>query len=277
MIRGTTSLILHLGYPTHSFKAPLILNPYFGKHGIDAAIIPVGIRREDYTDVFPALFRAANVEGALVTMPHKITTVGMVDEVTRAVEIAGACNGVLRRPDGSLLGDLFDGEGFVRAMERHGRSPAAARVFVVGAGGVGSAIAASLAEHEVAELHLVDVRPSAADRLAERLAVHFPALAVSTGPGDPAGFDVVVNATPLGMNEGDPFPVDVSGIDVASLVADVVMSRETTPFLQAAKERGCAIQRGTEMLLEQLPAYLDFFGLRGASADELRATADIPC
>src|ERR1700741_460506 len=92
MIRGTTALIAHLGYPTATFKAPMIYNPYFEKHGIDAAVVPFGCKAEDYTDVFRAVFRLTNIHGALITMPHKIATVGLLDEVSTTVKIAGSCN-----------------------------------------------------------------------------------------------------------------------------------------------------------------------------------------
>src|SRR5690349_8605543 len=103
MIRGTTTLIAHLGYPTEAFKAPMIYNPYFEKAGIDAVVVPMGVRAEDYPEVLTALFRLTNIRGALVTMPHKVTTAGLLDEVTTTVRIAGSCNAVLRRPDGTLL------------------------------------------------------------------------------------------------------------------------------------------------------------------------------
>ena len=123
MIRGTTSLIAHLGYPTEAFKAPMIYNPYFAKHGIDTVVVPMGVKAEDFPSVFKALFRLTNIRGALITMPHKITTVALLDEVTTTVKIAGSCNAVLRRPDGTLLGDMFDGAGFVRGIVRKGAEP----------------------------------------------------------------------------------------------------------------------------------------------------------
>ena len=92
---------------------------------------------------------------------------------------------------------------------------------------------------------------------------------------DPAGFDIVVNATPLGMREGDSMPVDTGRIDPSALVGEVVLTTEETPFLAAAKARGCATQVGTDMLFEQIPAYLDFFGYPEATAEELRALAKI--
>jgi shikimate dehydrogenase len=275
MISGTTTLIAHLGYPTQSFKAPMIYNPYFEKKGIDAVVVPMGVMAQDYPSFLKTLFRLTNIRGALVTMPHKVTTLALLDEVTPTARIAGACNAILRRSDGSLLGDMFDGAGFVRGVKRSGRSLAAKRALVVGCGGVGSAIAASLAAAEVAMIALFDANAGSATALAERLSTHYRTLEVKTGSNDPAGYDIIVNATPLGMKEGDPLPMDVNRIDPATLVGEVVMKQEYTPFLRQAKERGCPIQVGTEMLFEQIPAYLEFFGFGTATSDELRAVAKI--
>ena len=127
MIRGTTTLIAHIGYPTEAFKAPMIYNPYFEQAGVDAVVVPMGVKVEDFPHVLPNLFKLTNIRGALITMPHKVTTVGLMDEVTPTAKIAGACNAVLRRADGRLLGDMFDGTGFVRGIQRKGFDPAGAR------------------------------------------------------------------------------------------------------------------------------------------------------
>jgi len=273
MISGTTALLAHIGWPTHAFKAPLIYNPWFEKAGIDAVVVPMGCRAEHYPAFLRAVFSLENIRGALVTMPHKVSTASLVDLRSPAVEIAGACNAVRRDAEGRLVGDLFDGEGFVRGLRRKGCALQGARALVVGAGGVGSAIAASLAAAGVAGLGLFDVRAEAAEGLAGRLRVHHPALEVRTGSDDPQGFDIVVNATPLGMTPGDPMPVDVARIAVSTFVGEVVMASETTPFLRAATERGCRVQVGLDMLFEQIPAYLEFFGFPGTTPEELRSLA----
>ncbi|MFZ3119735.1 MAG: shikimate dehydrogenase, partial [Variovorax sp.] len=114
MISGKTTLIAHLGYPTEAFKAPMIYNPWFDRQGIDAVVVPMGVKPDVYASVLASLFQLTNIRGALVTMPHKIATVALMDEVTPTARIAGACNAILLRPDGTLLGDQFDGAGFVR-------------------------------------------------------------------------------------------------------------------------------------------------------------------
>jgi shikimate dehydrogenase len=275
MIDGKTRLIAHLGFPTESFKAPMIYNPYFAKHGINAFVVPMGSRPEDFSEFFRLLFKLSNIHGALITMPHKVPTVGLLNEASVSVKVAGACNAVRVEPGGKIVGDMFDGEGFVRGVLRKGRKLAGARVFVTGNGGVGSAIAASFAKAGVAEIALFDAYPSAMNGLAERLKANYPDLKVKTGSNDPAGFDVVVNATPLGMKPNDPLPMDVTRIAPSTFVGEVVMKAEITPFLAAARERGCDYQIGTDMLFEQIPAYLEFFGFGTTTAEELRSLARI--
>jgi shikimate dehydrogenase len=275
MITGKTTLIAHLGYPTEAFKAPMIYNPWFDKQGIDAVVMPMGVKPEDYVDFLPRLFKLTNIRGSLVTMPHKVTTVGLMDEISPTARIAGACNAILKRPDGTLLGDQFDGAGFVRGVERKGRALKGARVLVLGSGGVGSPIAASLAAAGVAELAIFDTNTPSVEGLAQRLRDHYPLISVRTDTRDPDGFDVIVNATPLGMKESDPLPFDIDRIAPTTFVGEVVMKSEYTPLLRAAKDKGCAIQVGTDMLFEMIPAYLEFFGFGTATADDLRAVAQI--
>ena len=275
MITGRTRLIVHLGYPTDLFKAPMIYNPWFDMKGINAVVVPVGVQPPQYPTLLKSLFSTTNVHGALVTMPHKVTTTQLVDEMTTTAKIAGACNAILRRPDGTLLGDMFDGAGFVRGVERKGKRIAGARALVIGCGGVGSAIAASLAAAGASAIGLYDPVTASAEGLADRLRQHYPALQVITGSKDPEGYDIVVNATPLGMKPGDPMPVDIDRVAPTSFVGEVVMKEEYTPLLRAAMDKGCTVQVGTDMLFEMIPAYLEFFGFGTSTPEELRKVATI--
>jgi shikimate dehydrogenase len=275
MIDGKTKLIAHLGYPTESFKAPMIYNPYFAKQGVNAVVVPMGCKPEDFSEFFRPLFRLSNIHGALITMPHKVSIVALLDEVSVSVKVAGACNAVRVEANGKLVGEMFDGEGFVRGVLGKGRKIANARALVAGNGGVGSAIAASFAKAGAAELALFDAHAPVMNGLAERLRANYPNLKVTVGSNDPAGYDVVVNATPLGMKPDDPLPMDVTRIAPSTFVGEVVMKAEITPFLAAARERGCEYQVGTDMLFEQIPAYLEFFGFGTTTPEELRSVAQI--
>lgn len=274
-INGNTELIAHIGYPTHSFKAPMIYNPFFVKHDINAVVVPMGCQPEDFPVFLKSVFQLSNIRGALITMPHKVTTVGLLDLVSPTVKVAGACNAVKRTEDGRLMGDMFDGAGFVRGVQRKGFDLTGKRVLVVGCGGVGCAIAASLAGAKIAAITLFDVNAASAQALGQRLKQNYPHIQVTTGSNDPAAHDLVVNATPMGMNAGDALPMDVSRISPDAFVGEVVMKTEMTAFLQAAKNRGCRVQVGSDMLFEQIPAYLEFFGLPTTTAEELRSLAQL--
>lgn len=251
----------------------MIYNPYFEKSKINAVVIPLGCQAEHYPDFLKSVFQLTNIRGALITMPHKVTTVSLLDEVTPTVRVAGACNAVKKTADGRLVGDMFDGAGFVRGVKRKGFDLTGKRVLVVGSGGVGCAIAASLAAEPIAVMGVFDRHLPSSEALAARLKQYYPHIDVLVGSNDPEGFDLVVNATPMGMNEGDPLPMDVSRIDPKAFVGEVVMKTEMTAFLTAAKARGCQVQVGSDMLFEQIPAYLEYFGFPSTTADELRSLA----
>ena len=275
MIDGKTRLIAHIGYPTESFKAPMIYNPFFAERKINAIVVPMGCKAENYAEFLKLVFRLSNIHGALITMPHKVTTLQLVDQTSVSAKVAGACNAVRIDPGGVLIADMFDGEGFVRGALKKGRKLAGAKVLVSGCGGVGSAIAASMAKAGVGKLGLYDAFPESMVALAERLKTHYPKLEVTVGSADPAGYDIIVNATPLGMKKEDPLPFDVARIASSTFVGEVVMKEEITPLLAAARSKGCDYQVGTDMLFEQIPAYLEFFGFGTTTSDELRKLAQI--
>ena len=275
MLSGKTTLIAHIGYPTEAFKAPLIYNPWFEKHGIDAMVVPMGVKAEDYPVSLRQIFKFSNVHGALVTMPHKVTTMSLADDASVTARIAGAANALLKRADGTLLADQFDGAGYARGVARKGFKTQGSRILIVGTGGVGSPIAASLAADGAASISLFDLNAASAEGLASRLKQYYPDMEVNVTSNDPAGYDMVVNATPLGMKDTDPLPFDPERLAPTTFVGEVVMKQEITPMLKAAKARGCKYQVGTDMLFEMIPAYLEFFGFGTTTPAELREVARI--
>ena len=165
-INGHTQIIAHIGYPTHSFKSPMIYNPWFEKAGVNTVVVPMSCQSADYPDFLPAVFKLGNLRGALITMPHKVVTMGLLDVVSPTALVAGACNAVRLNDRGQLQGDMFDGEGFVRGLLRKGVTLKGAKALVVGSGGVGCAIAASLAAKPSLAAVLTSNKPSAATPLA---------------------------------------------------------------------------------------------------------------
>ena len=232
MIRGTTALIAHIGWPTDAFKAPMIYNPYFEHAGIDAVVVPMGCKAENYPAFLRAVFTLENIRGALITMPHKVTTTSLVDELTPTARIAGACNAILRRPDGSLLGDMFDGAGFVRGIGRKGFDLAGTRA---GRGLRWCRVSYCCVSRRSGNRCHQPIRcpRHIRGRAGVPPAQPLPSASRHHRLERPANFDLVVNATPLGMNEGDPMPIDVSRIEASTFVGEVVMKEEMTAFLRA--------------------------------------------
>jgi shikimate dehydrogenase len=273
VIRGSTRLYPVIGSPVAQVRAPSVYNPYFERVGIDAVCVPLEVPESNFATFLRTLFAAPNVPGAMITVPHKRAAVAAIDDYSMAVKIAGACNAVVRRPDGSLYGDLFDGAGFVRGLQRWGYDLAGTSCLVVGSGGVGAAIAVALAEARVRTIALHDVSAESVHALAERLQRHFPEVEVKQGSQDPQGYQMVVNGTPLGMRPDDPLPIDVTRLTSSTIVADAVMKIDMTPLLREASSRGCRIQLGREMLFEQAPLYLEFFGFGQVAAEDVRPEA----
>lgn len=265
VIRGTTRIFPVVGCPVHQVKAPRLYNDYFNRSGLDCAVVPIEIAPEDLATALPALLRARNVGGAMVTIPHKVATVDLLDDCSVAVKVSGSCNAVIRRPDGTLYGDMFDGRGFARAAERAGFVTHGARCLIVGAGGAGAAIAAALADAGAVAVRLFDTRFEHAKELAAMLQQHFPGCVIDAGPNRLADFDLVVNATPMGMSAADPLPVDADEITPEMTIGEIVMKVEVTPLVAAARARGCRTVLGYGMLTEQMQLYLEFLGLGGTA------------
>jgi shikimate dehydrogenase len=275
VIDGHTEFIAHIGYPTYSFKSPLIYNPYFAHAGINAVVLPMACEAEHLDKLLGGIFLLRNFRGALITMPHKVSAMRVVDVVSTVAMVAGACNAIRRDERGQLVADMFDGVGFVSGIKNKGFDVRGKRALVVGCGGVGCAIAASLADVGVAELSLCDLNVRAAQALAKRLQDHYPLVLIRITKADPSDQDLVVNATPLGMTDQDPLPFDVDRLNPQTFVGEVVMSKQETALLKVAKAKGCPIQVGVDMLFEQIPAYLSFFGFPSSDAVTLRSLAAV--
>ncbi|HET7866199.1 MAG TPA: shikimate dehydrogenase, partial [Burkholderiaceae bacterium] len=259
-ITGSTRVFLILGDPVAQVRAPEVFNHLFRKHGADAVLVPAQVPVSDFDAFARTVLQARNIDGLWLAIPHKLGMVRLLDHCEQVGRVAGAVNAARRNADGSLEGALFDGVGFFKALRHFGFNPAGRRVLVVGVGGGGVAIAATLAQRAVGRLSLFDATPGRAAEVAARLRqafdtdVHVPATA------DPADQDLVVNATPLGLRAGDPLPFDVARLDPGCCVVDILMKNQPTPLLRACHARGLAAHPGYEMLVQQIPEYLSFFG-----------------
>lgn len=254
---GELRLFGLLGDPVAQVRAPFPATELMRKAGANAALLPMHVTPADLADVFAALCRIGNLDGLVITVPHKLAMAALVDDLTERARLAGAVNLARRDGDGRWRGEMVDGFAFARGLAQSGFAPRGQRALLVGAGGAGSAVAAELVR-EGAELRLYDASRPRAQALAAHLARGgFPGVMVLDRP-DPAGCALVVNATPLGMKPDDPLPVDPAALDPAMLVAEVVMKPPVTALLDQAKRRGCRIQLGEAVMFNQLDAMVGF-------------------
>jgi shikimate dehydrogenase len=259
-ISGTTRVFLILGDPVGQVRAPELFNHLFEKHGADAVLVPAHVAPDDLDSFVANVFKARNIEGLWLAIPHKTAMVDLLDHCDRLGRSAGAVNAVRRSAHGMLNGALFDGVGFTKALDHFGIPIPGRKILVVGVGGGGVAIATSLAARGAGRIALFDSAPGRTDEIAHRLGAEFGVDMVSAASPDPAGYDLVVNATPLGLKAGDPLPFDVARLDESAVVVDILMKNQPTPLLRSCHARGIVAHPGFEMMVQQVPEYLSFFG-----------------
>lgn len=247
-----------VGDPIAQVRAPYPVTRLLREAGANAALVPLHVRPENLASTFAALRSTENLDGLVVTVPHKVAMAGLVDDLSERARLVGAINLARRGANGRWHGDICDGVGFVRGLDRNGFDPGGREVFLVGAGGAGSAIAAELARRG-ASLHIYDIATRRAADLVERLKIAGYERVVVAELPDPTGAALVVNATPLGMNADDPLPVAPSLLASTMMVADVVMKPSVTAFLEEARRAGCRIQLGEAVMVNQLDAMIEFF------------------
>jgi shikimate dehydrogenase len=259
-VDASTEFVWIVGDPITQVKAPQAMNPHYLKAGDNLLVLPAPVSPGDLRDVFQAARQISNLRGWIVTVPHKVTLVGWLDELSPAAQLAGAVNAIRFRK-GRSFGDLFDGVGFVAGLRGRGFTVEGTQALVLGAGGVGSAICLALAEAGADRVAIYDIDADRARLLVERLAKE-SWLRTRFEPGHPntsAGFDLLVNASPIGMGGDTRSPLDTRQLRPSHTVAEVVMSPEMTPLLLAARAAGCAIHPGKQVLEGQLQTLLDFF------------------
>jgi len=256
-LSGETRLFPIIGDPIKFVKSPQRLTSGFEARGHNALCMPMQVAEADLEAVMAGLTRTPNVDGLLVTMPHKFTAFARCATSSERARMLGVVSVMRRNPDGTWHGDNLDGLAFVKAQIDEGAHPQGARVLLVGAGGAGSAIAIALLEAGVRELIIHDTDETRTAKLLGLLS-GFAKGRVIGGPADPTGCDMVCNATPMGMAAGDPLPVAANLLVSSMFVGDVIAGHGVTPFLQAAQAAGCKTANGVQMVEAVQEMMLDF-------------------
>lgn len=277
-VDGKTAVYLILGDPVEQVRAPESFNLIFATLGLNAVVVPAQVAPADVLNFVQAVFTARNIQGLLLTIPHKSVVMPLLASAGPLAKVAGAVNALRLNANGEIEGDLFDGEGLVSSLNYYGMVYAGRRVLVLGAGGGAAAIGASLvgagsnvALGAASELAFYDPTPGKAQELADRLNGYSTAVSAAAS-NDAADYDLVINASPLGLQASDPMPCDVARIAPHAAMMDILMKNQPTPWVRAGRARGLNAQPGFEMMIQQADLYLRFFGL-GEAADLVQRDA----
>ena len=264
-VSGATRLYVIIGDPIAQVRAPGGVSEAFAERGHDGILVPVQVATADVSDFLSVAMRLKNLDGIVATIPHKFACYEACASTTRRAQVLRVANLLRRRTDGKWHGDMIDGLGFVAAAKAKGTDLQNKRALLVGAGGAGSAIALALLDAGVSELAIHDSELARRDALIALLNTLGKAR-VEAGTADPDGYDLVANATPAGMQVGDPLPVDVSRLRPSAYCGCVITKPEVSPFIAAARKAGCVTATGTDMYHAQQAMMVDF--LLGQDGEE---------
>lgn len=251
-IDGETRLIGIVADPIHHVRTPQLMNRMFALTGTNAVVVPMHVGASELAGLARAAMTIRNMDGLIVTVPHKIAAAALCDELGAAGRMIGAVNAI-RFENGRMAGDMYDGLGFVQGLRNDGVALAPGmRVYLAGAGGAARAIAFGLLAEGVSELTIHNRSPHSAEALLAELRRHYPGAGLSLGSRDASGHDLVVNGTSAGLRPEDPLPLDAGSLDGTAIVAEVIMTPRVTPLLAAARRIGCRVVYGKNMLDAQI-------------------------
>ncbi|MDO9146814.1 MAG: shikimate dehydrogenase [Hydrogenophaga sp.] len=257
LLSGASRIHFIVGDPIAQVKSPAGVTQAFADHGHNAICVPAHVAPAHLAEWLRGASLAQNVDGIIVTVPHKFACTDLCGTTSERAAFLHTVNTMRRNADGSWHGDMFDGLGFVTAMQDKGCQPAGKKALLVGAGGAGSAIAHALVMVGVSELAIFDPDEQRRTGLVDRLAgLH--KCPVTHGSADPSGFDLVLNATPVGMKAGDPYPLDVTQLQPQMFCGCVITAPAVTPFIAAARAKGCATMTGADMFACVRDLMVDF-------------------
>jgi shikimate dehydrogenase len=264
-VDGATRLHIIVGDSITQVKSPAGMSAAFQAAELNALCVPVHVSTQDLPALLAGTSLAQNMDGIIVTIPHKFACYKHCTSATDRAHFLGSVNILRRTPDGGWFGEMFDGPGFVGGMRAQGGEPRAKRALLVGAGGAGCAIALALVEEGVSALAIHDEDEVRRDTLIGKLKAK-TTTPVRAGSPDPRGFELIANATPAGMNPGDPYPVDVTRLTPDMFVGCVITKPAVSPLVTEARRIGCKTSVGGDMYAAEQKLMLDFLlGDRGGA------------
>lgn len=245
-----------------AFGCPIDENPTgvmeeaaFAAAGLDYRYLTIKVEREDIETAMKAV-RALHMRGINLTIPHKVSAIPYVDELSPEAQIIGAINIVVNN-NGVLWGDNTDGKGFLKSLTDRDISVEGKTITILGAGGASRAISVVCALQGAARLHIINGSVERGSELVSLLSEKTPAKAdlirwenTTAIPGDT---DILINATSVGLypNVDQKPDIDYNTIQSGTVVCDVIFNDPNSLFLQEAAQRGAMTINGLGMLVNQ--------------------------
>lgn len=260
-VSGRTRVYGIVGHPIEQVRSPEMVTAEFRARGHDAILLPFHVLPDDFDTVVPALLRMPNLDGLIFTIPFKQRAMALAGEIGPNARVVGAINALARGAGGQWRAEIFDGLGCVEGFRRRGVSFAGKRVMLIGAGGAGSAIAVAIAHEGPARMRLFDPETDRLTDLAGKIRSLDPGIAVETGPARHEGYDILLNASPVGMLDDARLPIEADRFAQSLIVFDAIVKPDTTPLLGLAEACGCTVIRGREMMRGQIARMVDYFGV----------------
>lgn len=258
-LSGKTRLVPILAHPVDHVRAPgRTYNPAFAAAGLDWCMVAMGVHPDDLAATLDTLARVSNLQGVNLTIPHKAAAFRLCRWLTDEADSTGMVNTLRRAADGSWAGANSDGIGFLGAARAHGLLDPSRPVVIVGSGGAGTAIAFALAGAGVRQLDVLDSEPGRAEALCAALLRRFPGLAAGTQREALRCAGLAVNATPMGLHDGEPPPFDAALLPADAALFDIIAARDTE-LMAAAQARGLRVLGGRPMVEHQVAHQLAFW------------------
>ena len=258
VVDGATQLLFIVGDPIAQVRSPLVYNPKILASGKNSILLPLRIPETDFEHTIPSIMQIGNLAGLIITFPFKERILPYLTKISDDAALIGAVNAVKKDRDGKWVGDIFDGVGMVRAVEALGQSLLNRNVLLYGAGGAGKAIAAAVLKNGARSLTIIDRDGVKAQSLVSILTNKYPQAVLGCTDTKIEHYDLLVNATPVGMAAGDTHVAWQGSLHSGITVVDIVPYPIETPLLAHAKACGCPHTNGQAMIQGQSEAVLEY-------------------
>ena len=262
---GTTKIYGCIADPIDHVKAPTIFTSIFKEKKIDAVMVPIHINKDNLPNVITSLKKIKNFEGMTVTIPHKTSITNLCDHLEQDAQFTQSVNWIKFDKDRKLIGNNFDGQGFVAGFLGQNFLIKNKNVCIYGAGGAAVSIACSLAKQKIKSLQIINRNFAKANELIKKIKVIDKNLFVKATEYKDDNllndYDIIINATSLGLHKDDKPPFDVSNTSPNSVIADIIMQPLETELLKKAKNLGRPVHYGKYMIESQIDLVGNFLDL----------------